>query len=93
MAKKSKIAKNEQRKEIVARYAERRAELRRLLEERLARGRGLLEELRSELVEFGETAGLVVEETTDGAVGAALLIEELDEALLGPRAVVVDGRV
>ena len=27
MAKKSKIAKNEQRKEIVARYAERRAEL------------------------------------------------------------------
>ena len=30
MAKKSKIAKNEQRKEIVARYAERRAELKRI---------------------------------------------------------------
>ena len=31
MAKKSKIAKNEQRKEIVARYAERRAELKRII--------------------------------------------------------------
>ena len=31
MAQKSKIAKNEQRKEIVARYAERRAELKRII--------------------------------------------------------------
>ena len=31
MAKKSKIAKNEQRKEIVARYAERRAELKKII--------------------------------------------------------------
>ena len=31
MAKKSKIAKNEQRKEIVARYAERGAELKRII--------------------------------------------------------------
>ena len=31
MAKKSKIAKNEQRKEIVAHYAERRAELKRII--------------------------------------------------------------
>ncbi|MGF3056370.1 30S ribosomal protein S14 [Microbacterium sp. YY-01] len=31
MAKKSKIARNEQRKEIVARYAERRAELKKAL--------------------------------------------------------------
>jgi small subunit ribosomal protein S14 len=31
MAKKSKIAKNNQRREIVARYAERRAELKRLI--------------------------------------------------------------
>lgn len=31
MAKKSKIAKNEQRKEIVARYAERREELKRII--------------------------------------------------------------
>ena len=31
MAKKSKIAKNEQRKEIVARYAERRAQLKKQL--------------------------------------------------------------
>ena len=31
MAKKTKIAKNEQRKEIVARYAERRAELKRII--------------------------------------------------------------
>ncbi|MBF0581219.1 MULTISPECIES: 30S ribosomal protein S14 [Corynebacterium] len=31
MAKKSKIAKNEQRKEIVARYAERRAELKAII--------------------------------------------------------------
>ncbi|MGB3375359.1 MAG: 30S ribosomal protein S14, partial [Microbacterium sp.] len=31
MAKKSKIAKNEQRKVIVARYAERRAELKKAL--------------------------------------------------------------
>ena len=31
MAKKSKIAKKEQRKEIVARYAERRAELKRII--------------------------------------------------------------
>ncbi|RRJ86570.1 30S ribosomal protein S14 [Gulosibacter macacae] len=31
MAKKSKIAKNEQRKEIVARYAERRLELKKAL--------------------------------------------------------------
>ena len=31
MAKKSKIAKNEQRKEIVARYAERRTELKKTL--------------------------------------------------------------
>ncbi len=31
MAKKSKIAKNEQRKEIVARYAERRAELKNII--------------------------------------------------------------
>ena len=31
MAKKSKIAKNEQGKEIVARYAERRAELKRII--------------------------------------------------------------
>ncbi|NUS44935.1 MAG: 30S ribosomal protein S14 [Mycobacteriaceae bacterium] len=31
MAKKSKIAKNEQRRAIVARYAERRAELRELI--------------------------------------------------------------
>ena len=31
MAKKSKIAKNEQRKEIVARYAARRAELKRII--------------------------------------------------------------
>lgn len=31
MAKKSKIAKNEQRKEIVARYAERRQELKRII--------------------------------------------------------------
>lgn len=33
MAKKSKIAKNEQRKEIVARYAERRAELKRVIKD------------------------------------------------------------
>lgn len=31
MAKKSKIAKNEQRREIVARYAERRAELKKTI--------------------------------------------------------------
>ncbi|MFE9245522.1 30S ribosomal protein S14 [Nocardiopsis sp. NPDC006938] len=31
MAKKSKIARNEQRRAVVARYAERRAELRRLV--------------------------------------------------------------
>ncbi|MEW2517571.1 30S ribosomal protein S14 [Actinacidiphila alni] len=31
MAKKSKIAKNEQRRTVVARYAERRAELKRLI--------------------------------------------------------------
>lgn len=31
MAKKSKIARNEQRKEVVARYAERRAELKRII--------------------------------------------------------------
>ncbi|MFF7143886.1 MULTISPECIES: 30S ribosomal protein S14 [Streptomyces] len=31
MAKKSKIAKNERRKEVVARYAERRAELKEIL--------------------------------------------------------------
>ena len=31
MAKKSKIAKNEQRKEIVARFAERRAELKAII--------------------------------------------------------------
>ncbi|MEU6849681.1 30S ribosomal protein S14 [Actinacidiphila alni] len=31
MAKKSKIAKNEQRRAVVARYAERRAELKRLI--------------------------------------------------------------
>ena len=31
MAKKSKISKNEQRKEIVARYAERRAELKAII--------------------------------------------------------------
>ena len=31
MAKKSKIAKNEQRKEIVARYAERRNELKAII--------------------------------------------------------------
>jgi len=31
MAKKSKIAKNEQRREVVARYAERRAELKRVI--------------------------------------------------------------
>ena len=31
MAKKSKIAKNEQRKEIVARYAERRQELKAII--------------------------------------------------------------
>ncbi|MDI2031944.1 30S ribosomal protein S14 [Saccharopolyspora sp. TS4A08] len=31
MAKKSKIARNEQRKEIVARYAERRSELKRII--------------------------------------------------------------
>ncbi|MEU2946967.1 30S ribosomal protein S14 [Nocardiopsis alba] len=31
MAKKSKIARNEQRKAVVARYAERRAELKRLI--------------------------------------------------------------
>lgn len=31
MAKKSKIAKNEQRREMVARYAERRAELKQLI--------------------------------------------------------------
>ncbi|MEB3366183.1 30S ribosomal protein S14 [Saccharopolyspora mangrovi] len=31
MAKKSKIARNEQRKEVVARYAERRSELKRII--------------------------------------------------------------
>jgi small subunit ribosomal protein S14 len=31
MAKKSKIAKNEQRKEIIERYAERRAELKKII--------------------------------------------------------------
>lgn len=31
MAKKSKIAKNEQRKAVVARYAERRQELKRII--------------------------------------------------------------
>lgn len=48
MAKKSKIVANERRKEIVARYAERRAELRRAsrdtslsLEERMAASRAL----------------------------------------------------
>ncbi|UED86789.1 30S ribosomal protein S14 [Streptomyces profundus] len=48
MAKASKIAKNEQRKEIVARYAARRAELKRIIrtpstseEERLAARREL----------------------------------------------------
>ncbi|MFF5536905.1 30S ribosomal protein S14 [Streptomyces cinerochromogenes] len=34
MAKKSKIAKNERRKEIVARYAERRAELKEIIRRR-----------------------------------------------------------
>ncbi|AJE41782.1 30S ribosomal protein S14 [Streptomyces nodosus] len=48
MAKKSKIAKNERRKEVVARYAERRAELKEILrrpssteDERLAAQREL----------------------------------------------------
>ncbi|NEB00690.1 30S ribosomal protein S14 [Streptomyces sp. SID13726] len=48
MAKKSKIARNEQRQEVVARYAERRAELKEIIrrpssteEERLAAQREL----------------------------------------------------
>ena len=48
MAKKSKIARNEQRRAVVARYADRRAELKRIIaspatgpEERAAAGREL----------------------------------------------------
>lgn len=71
--------------------AEGRSEVGRLLEERLARRGGLLEELRSELVELGEATRLVVEQTANSTVGAALLVEVLDEALLGTWAVVVNG--
>ncbi|MGW5233491.1 30S ribosomal protein S14 [Streptomyces nodosus] len=53
MAKKSKIAKNERRKEVVARYAERRAELKEILrrpssteDERLAAQRELTRQPR-----------------------------------------------
>lgn len=63
----------------------------RLLEERLARCGGLLEELGGELVKWLEAADLVVEEPAERAVGAALLVEVLDERLLGAGAVVVNG--
>lgn len=63
----------------------------RLLEERLARRGGLLEELGRERVKLLEAADLVVEEPAEGAVGAALLVQVLDERLLGAGAVVVDG--
>ena len=53
MAKKSKIVKNDQRREIVARYAERRAELKRIIrapgstfEQRLAAQRALARQPR-----------------------------------------------
>lgn len=71
--------------------AERRRERARLLEERLARGGALLEELGRKRVELLEAADLVVEEPAERAVGAALLVEVLDECLLRARAVVVDG--
>ena len=43
MAKKSKIAKNEQRKAIVARYAERRAELKAIIKNPTTNAEDLLE--------------------------------------------------
>ena len=73
--------------------AEGRREVAGLLEQRLARSGGLFEELGRERVELLETARLVVQEAADGAVGAALLVEELDEGLLGALTVVVDRRV
>ena len=70
--------------------AESSGELASLLKKRLARRRGLLVELRGKGIELLETASLVVEETADGAVGTALLVEVLDERLLSAGTVVVN---
>ena len=70
--------------------AESRGKLASLLKKRLARRRGLLVELRGKGIELLETASLVAEETANGAVGTALLVEVLDERLLSAGTVVVN---
>ena len=70
--------------------AESRGKLASLLKKRLARRRGLLVELRGKGIELLETASLVAEETANGTVGTALLVEVLDERLLSAGTVVVN---
>ena len=64
----------------------------RLRENRLPRVTLRIEELLSERVELGETARLFVQPALRRALGAALLVQELDEAFFRARAVVVNGR-
>ena len=69
---------------------QRRRKVARLLQERLAHGRALFDELDRERVELREAARLLVEQAPSSAVCAALLVQVRDERLLGTRAVVVE---
>ena len=62
--------------------AERVREELRVLEERVARRGGRVDEALRDAVELGVAASGFVEETADGAVGTAAGIEEVDEVVL-----------
>ena len=62
--------------------AERVREELRVLEERVARRGGRVDEALRDAVELGVAASGFVEETADGAVGTAAGVEEVDEVVL-----------
>ena len=70
--------------------AERARKQRRVLDELVARIGGSSREAARERVELRVAADALVEEATGGAVRAAVLVEVLDERLLGALAVIVE---
>ena len=65
-------------------------ELTRLLQDRSAGLANFRNKLLRESIKLGNAAGGIIKESTDSAVSAAVLIEELDERLLSARTVVLD---
>ncbi len=86
MAKKSKIVKNQQRHEVVARYAERRAELRAVVRDPAAspdakaRAQSGLQRLPRDPTQHGSPVGQLQDVTVARALRAALTTTAVERA-------------